>query len=407
MGNMKGWLVWRGCSNDKNHHIIARILSWKKNIYQCIFEIQISDNGAKRGEVVLKNNISLNLFILKRVIKLNPKILFYMTGAIVTSGMTPYISMVIMKIIIRMWEKNVEVNAALVQVVLLIFFAGIIYSSKAFFGNMLLPYLNDYRQSEKRILYRNIIESDFQEIETSEYWNAFQKAQLSVRRNYAGNEGVLHNWVDIGASCIPFVFAMIAIREFDFVILGIIVFFAFIGNIVMIKAEHALTEQEISLYPLRYKTERFFRIMSSISSQKEMRAGNAYELLSTKCDELTNNLVNEEKHIYSNNFWAKVLLSFLLAVQDIIIYVILLNRYRANQFDIAEWTLLIATMTMVTFELTKISGIVTQIRSNCAMVAEFKNFLENKKKENASENNPAGLTKYDCNSAPLICFEKV
>ncbi len=330
-----------------------------------------------------------------------------MIGAMVMCGLTPYIGMMIMKAIIQMYEMGLGVDEALLKVISLFVFSCVIFSFKSFFSNMILPYMNDYRQSEKRSLNKKISSSDFQRIETSEYWNAFQKAQLSVRRNYAGNEGILHNWVDLGASCLPFIFAIMAVREFDYIILGIIVCFAIMGNLVMSKAEASMTEAEINLYPLRYKTDRFFRIMTGVFSQKEMRAGRAYDLLESKYEGFSNEIVKNEKQIYSRNFMAKCFLGLLLMIQDIIIYAIFICRYQENRFDIAQWTLLIAAMTMVTLELSKLSGILTQIKSNCTMVNEFKSFLEIEGTEKQTEEASNGKTNADGNDNPLICFDNV
>lgn len=355
----------------------------------------------------MKKSISLNIYILRRVWKFKPIIIFLMIGAMFTSGLTPYIGMMIIKAIIQMYEEGISTDEALLKVVFLFAFSCVIFSLKSFFGNMILPYMNDYRQNEKRNLNAKIASSDYQTIETSEYWNAFQKAQLSVRRNFAGNEGILHNWVDLGASCLPFIFAIMAVREFDYIVLGIILCFAVIGNYVMSKSETSMTESEINLYPLRYKTDRFFRIMTNVSSQKEMRAGNAYELLETKYVCLSNELVNKEKQIYSRNFMAKCFLGVLLMTQDIIIYAILICRYQDNRFDIAQWTLLIATMTMITGELSKLSGILTQIKNNCTMVNEFKSFLENEGIKKTLKKSFEETKKANDKENTLICFDNV
>jgi len=330
-----------------------------------------------------------------------------MIGAMVTSGLTPYIGMMILKAIIQMYEMGIDINTAIIRVIALFTFSCVIFALKSFFGNMILPYMNDYRQSEKRNLNKKIASSDFQRIETSEYWNAFQKAQLSVRRNFAGNEGILHNWVDLGACCLPFIFAIMAVREFDYIILGIIACFALIGNFVMNRSETSTTKAEIELYPLRYKIDRFFRIMTNVFSQKEMRVGHAFELLETKYKRFSGKLVENEKQIYGRSFKAKCFLGVLLLIQDVIIYAILIHRYQRNQFDIAQWTLLISAMTMITLELTKLSGILSQIKSNCTMVNEFKDFLETEgiEKESTTTSDDMAISTY--NDTALICFDNV
>lgn len=324
----------------------------------------------------MKRNMSMISYILRRIMRYNPKILLIMLGTIITTGSVPYVNMFIIKYIITISEKHMGVDEALVLVTGFLVVAGIINVLKSFFSNMLSPFLNDFRQDEKRMLNKKVMKNNYQEMESPEFWNLYQKAQISVRRNYAGNEGLLHNLIDLGSSIMPFILAIISIKEFDFLIICIIMSFALIGNCMIFWADKKMSECEINLSQFRYRADIFIKLLLNVSSQHEVRVGNAFKILGKKHDNLMSDIISEEKRIYHKNYYVKVFQGILIAIQDVIIYSILIWRYENMQFDIAEWTLLISAMSVITFELTKISSIMTQINSNCELVSGYRSFIE-------------------------------
>ncbi len=320
-------------------------------------------------------------YILKRAFRHNKKLFGVIMGSIIVSGVTPYMYMIIMAYIIGSVGKGTDIKDVVLTVLVLIVVTFILNVAKAFFDNLQGPLLNDYRQSEKRDLNKKTLSRLFQRIETAEFWDTYQKAQLSVRRNYAGNEGLLRNVIELCISVVPFLGAIIAIRELDAMIIGIILVVAFVGNWMTFLAEKIVHRSEVQLSGIRAEADRFIRALFNLDYQKDIRVCRVGKIILDKYSATTDEITKEEGIIYKKNFRIRWANGIVLAIQDIVIYLILIFRYKNNQFDIAEWTLLISAMSMITFELTKISLLLSQMKSNADFVWEFRTFVEEEQKK--------------------------
>lgn len=333
----------------------------------------------------MKKIFSASAYILKRAFRHNKKLFWIITGLIIVSGITPYMYMIIMAYIISAVEKESDAKRAVLTVLVLIFIAFVLNTIKAFFNNVQNPMLNDYRQREKRELSRKALSVLYQRLETAEFWNTYQEAQLSVRRNYTGNEGLLRNMIELGISTVPFLGAVIAVRELDAVIVGIILAVAFAGNWLTFFAEKLLCRSEFQLSRIRAEADRFLKLLFNIDCQKDIRVSRVGKIIIDKYSSLTQKIITEESAIYKKNCRIRWVDGALLAVQDIIIYLILICRYKDNRFDIAQWTLLISAMTMITFELTQISSLFSQMKSNTDFVDGFRSFMEREEQNKSCE----------------------
>ncbi len=348
--------------------------------------------------------LKASTYILKRAFKYNKKIFWSIACFIIATGITPYMYMILMAYIINAAEKGTEVKNA-VLVVLSIICVGFVFNLiKSFFSNTQEALLNDYRQNEKRELIKKALSRSYQELETAEFWSMYQRAQLSVQRNFSGNEGLLRNLIELCTSIIPFVLAIIAVRELDVIIIGIILLVAFVGNWLTFLADRLACQNQIQLSRIYAKADNFIHIMLNLSFQKDIRVSMAGRILKTKYRTLTIKITEEEEKIYKKNCKIRWTHDALLAIQDIVIYLILIHKYRNNEFDIAEWTLLISVMTMITFELSKISQLLSQMKSNSNFVFEFKEFIE---KENQKKKSVEYSSTRNMDHEPILRLENV
>ena len=334
----------------------------------------------------MNNVFSASIYILKRALRHDKKLFWVISGLVIVSGITPYMYMIIMAYIIDGVEKGIDIKIGVPTVLVLITIAFFLNVIKSFLDNTQGPLLNDYRQKEKRELNKKALSGLYQKLETAEFWDTYQKAQLSVRRNYTGNEGLLHNIIELFISVVPFWGAIIAIRELDVVIVGIILITALIGNLLTFFAEKIICRCEIQLSGIRAEAERFIKILFNLDYQKDVRVCGIGKLILDKYGSLTDKIVEEESAIYKKNCKIRWVNGVVLAIQEIVIYLILIYRYKDNQFDIADWTLLISAMTMITFQLSKISSLFSQMKSNTEFVCGFRSFMEKEEQSGGNFN---------------------
>jgi len=329
--------------------------------------------------MIAKTNRSLiqnALFVMKRAILHDKTIMAYAILQCIVAAVAPYVIAYVPSLIVTMAQQTLPLYYSLGIVGLLVCICGILNFLNTVCTRKLEPKLNDYRQSENHAIMKVVLGVPYQLLEETEFWNLYQRAVLSARRNFGGNEGLVRKVFELINYLTATVFAIAVMGVADIRLIAIVLVSLVICIVLDFRAIRISHEQVVEHTNVLRKLNELKTCLLDPGIGKDLRLTRAKQLLFSKYEVYGEQYVGGEKKRYGKLFLHQVLPLLVVLGQDAAIYALLIHNYSGGGLTLAGWIFYTASIAMLNVCSKNLSGVISQMNADSLLISEFRKFLD-------------------------------
>mgnify|MGYP002306103200 FL=1 len=117
----------------------------------------------------------------------------------------PFVAACVLRVVLHAFSNGTELCSVWTAVALLLLLEGVLLYGSICAERNLEVLLNDFRQAEITRMLAVVNSTAYEYLESDQFWRSNQHAVQATRRNFAGNEGLIHDALDLAvalASCV-------------------------------------------------------------------------------------------------------------------------------------------------------------------------------------------------------------
>lgn len=284
----------------------------------------------------------------------------------------PFVAACVLRVVLHAFANGTELCSVWTVVALLLFLEGVLRYGSICAERNLEVLLNDFRQAEITRMLAVVNSTAYEYLESDQFWRSNQHAVQATRRNFAGNEGLIHDALDLAVALASCVTAVCILATTNGILLLLLLPISVVYVLARMKIRRKVEKNSGKYNSDLQKIELHKEHMLDAEAAPGYQCTNAYSIGIKKLHQLISSYLANVAKDNTTLFAYSMLASILILVQNCFLY----GAMGMQLFDVAELLFQISTVGIFLQNMEKLAAVFCQMEADTVLVEKYDRFLQ-------------------------------